>query len=331
MPGKKLVSGVIAFVFIAIAAAPAVVDAQGSGGQGLEIAPPLLDLKADPGQVLKAQIRVRNVTQSKLVTTAQFEDFVAQGEEGQPKILLNPNEKSPYSLKEWLSTPNSVTLNPGQRETINLTITVPKNASPGGHYGLVRFTGVAPELQDSGVSLSASVGTLLLVNVSGNVTQSAKVAELYTSQNGKRKSLFEYGPIGVTTRVQNTGNIHIQPKGTIQITDIFGRNIYIGQLNESTRNVLPGSIRKFDNNYNKKLLFGPLKVKADLVYGTDNQIASATKTIWVIPYKLIAIVILAILLLVVILKGYNRYIIKRASTNNAQTKSKKNKNKKNKP
>lgn len=309
---KKLVSALIALTLVSLTVFPAIADAQGSAGQGLEISPPLLDLKADPGKTIKTPIRVRNVTQGKLVIKAEFEDFVAQGEDGQPKILLNKDEKSPYSLKEWLSSPVNLALSPGQRETVELTINVPKDASPGGHYGVIRFTGTPPETEENTVSLSASVGTLLLVNVAGDAKQSAKVAELFTSQNGKKRGWFEYGPVDITTRVQNDGNIHFQPKGTIQVTNMFGRTSYVGQLNEANRNVLPGSIRKFEHQYGKKILFGRYKVRADIIYGSDNQIATATKTFWAIPYKLIIAVIAAIALLVFLLKGYNRLIINRA-------------------
>jgi len=308
--GKKFLSAVLAFSFILLAVGGAV-SAQ-NAGQGLEIAPPLVDLKADPGQVVKTQIRIRNVTKDPLVIKAQFEDFVSNGEDGQPKILLNPSEKSPYSIKDWLKTISSVTLAPGQRETLEVTISVPKDASPGGHYGVVRFTGTPPELEGTGVSLSASVGTLVLVNVSGNVTQSAKVAELYTSQKGKRRSLFEYGPITITTRIQNNGNVHFKPKGTVQVTNIFGKNVYLGQLNQDNRNALPGSIRKFEQTHNKKFLFGRYTVVADVVYGSESQITSAKTSFWVIPYKLITIVILAILLLIFIIRRYNKLIVKRA-------------------
>lgn len=322
---KKSISALIAVLFAVLTVLPlAAVHAQ-TAGQGLEISPPLLDLKADPGQTLQTQIRIRNVTKETLVVKAQYEDFVASGEDGQPKILLNPDEKSPYSIKDWLSAPASTTLAPEERKTMDVTIKVPKDAGPGGHYGVVRFTGTPPELADTGVSLSASVGTLVLVNVSGNVTQSAKIAELFTSQNGKKRNLFEYGPVGITTRVQNTGNIHFQPKGTVQVTNMFGKNVYVGQLNSDNRNVLPGSIRKFEQTMDKKMLFGRYTVRADVVYGSDNQITSQSISFWVIPYKLIAIILLALVLIVVIFRQYNKFIIRRAGNKkNGSKKSKDN-------
>lgn len=311
MRAKKLLAVFVASILTIVIAGGALVSAQ-NAGQGLEISPPLVDLKADPGQTIKTQIRVRNVTKDPLVVKAQFEDFVANGEDGQPKILLKEGEKSPYSIKDWLSSTSSITLASGQRENIEVTIAVPKDASPGGHYGVVRFTGTPPELEGTGVSLSASVGTLVLVNVSGNVKQSAKVAELFTSQNGKRRSLFEYGPITITTRVQNNGNVHFKPKGTVQVTNIFGKNVYLGQLNQDNRTALPGSIRKFEQTIDKKFMFGKYNVQADVVYGSDSQITSAKTSFWVIPYKLIGLIILGIVLLVFIVRNYNKFIVSRS-------------------
>lgn len=322
---NRVISVVAIFTLGLVFALPSLGHAQNVPGQGLEISPPLLDLKADPGQELKTTLQVRNVTQGSLVIRAQFEDFVAAGEDGQPRILLQEGEKSPYSIKDWLSASPEIALAPGQRQAVDVLIKIPKDASPGGHYGVVRFTGTPPELESTGVSLSASVGTLILVNISGNTTQSARVIQLFTSQNGQKRSLFEYGPINITTRVENTGNVHFQPKGTIQIKDIFGRTVHLAQFNQDNRNVLPGSIRKFENNYDRKLLFGRYTVQSDIVYGTENQIASAKTVFWVVPYKLIGLVLAGIVLLILLFRIYNRYIISRANRKNASAKNTKGK------
>ncbi len=286
--------------------------AQTNAGQGLEIAPPLINLTADPGQIIHTQMRVRNVTTQTVVVKAQYDDFVASGEDGQPKLLLDNTEKSPYSIKDWLSTPANETLIPQQQKTIDITVTVPKDASPGGHYGVVRFTALPPDATETSVSLSASVGSLLLVNVSGNVIQKAAIAELYTSQHGKKRSFFEYGPVTISTRVSNTGNVHVQPTGHMQITNMFGKQVASFEVNPNKANVLPQSIRRFDQVLNKKLLFGRYKVQTDLVYGTDKKIISSSATFWVLPYKLIVLALLGLVLLILLIRGYNRLILKRA-------------------
>ena len=60
-----------------------------STGQGLEISPPLIERQVNPGEKIEMDIKLRNVTDSTVTTTSQVDDFVAAGEDGQPKLLLD--------------------------------------------------------------------------------------------------------------------------------------------------------------------------------------------------------------------------------------------------
>jgi hypothetical protein len=318
----KRAIGLFLLLVLCLGAAGGHTSAQ-TPGQALEISPPLIELKADPGQTLNTQLRIRNVTQGTLITKAQINDFTAGEDEGQPKILFDEKETSPYTLKSWVSPIPDATLQKSQQLTVPVTLTVPKDASPGGHYGVVRFTGLPPELADQGVALSASVGTLFLVNVSGNIKESADISKIVTLTHGQPRNLFEYGPVTIDTYIKNTGNVHIKPKGTMRITDIFGKEKATYTFNATGGNVLPASTRKFEYVFNKKLLFGPYKVTADLVYGSKNTIVSSTHTFWVIPYKLILGVLGLLAILLFAIRQYNRYIVKRAQKTKTNAKTKK--------
>jgi hypothetical protein len=321
---KKIISAALSLAVL-LAAMPLAASAVTSSGagQGLEISPPLFDLKANPGQTLSAKVRLRNVTQETVQTKAQYDDFVAGDEEGLPKILLDQKEKSPYSIKDWLSSIPSVTLAPGEQKTLDIQIAVPGDAGPGGHYGVIRFTAAPPEVDQSAVSLSASVGSLILVSVSGDVQEKATIEQLAAAKGGKVGTAFEYGPIDIITRIKNSGNVHFKPSGTVRVTNIFGKEVASFELNERRTNVLPSSIRKYENRLDKKLLFGKYNIQADVVYGADNKIASETASFWVIPYKLIAITIAAIILIIFLIRNYNRYIAKRAVSKSGNGKKKK--------
>jgi hypothetical protein len=316
MKMRRLVSTVSILIILLV---PSLVSAENSTGQGLEISPPLIDIKADPGQSKSIQIYVRNVTNQTLIVSGEVNDFVAAGEDGQPKLLLEESDRSPYSIKDWIKTVPKVSLAAGERKAVSVGISVSTNAGPGGHYGVVRFTGTPPELEGTGVSLSASVGTLVLVNVSGNVVEKAKVAEIYTANNkGKKQNIFEYGPITLGLRLQNDGNVHLKPGGTLRVSNTRGKEVASFKLNEQGSNVLPGSIRKYEYSLNNKLLFGRYKVQADVVYGANNTIISVSKTFWAIPYKLILIASAALVLVIFLIRRYNRVIVKRASKKQGQ-------------
>ena len=70
-------------------------------GQALEIAPPLVNLKADPGETIKTEIKIRDIAQTQLLVTGEVNDFTSQGEEGIPKVDVDAEERSPYSIIGW--------------------------------------------------------------------------------------------------------------------------------------------------------------------------------------------------------------------------------------
>jgi hypothetical protein len=325
---RRRLAALTALVLLAVPAfSTSLVSGQGAG-QGLEISPPLIELNVNPGDVKEVEIYVRNVTRDPLIVGGEVNDFVAAGEDGQPKLLLDESETSPFTIKPWVTNLSKVTIGPQERKAIKATMSVPKDASPGGHYGVIRFTGTPPELEDTGVSLSASVGTLMLVNVSGDVKEAASIAEIYTSQNDKKRNMFEYGPVVLGLRLKNDGNVHFKPGGTIRVTNMLGKEIASFQLNDKGSNVLPQSVRKFEQLLNKKLLFGRYNVTADIAYGSQSTIVSGSKTFWVIPYKLIALGIGIIALLIFLVRSYNRYILKRAQKKQSGEPANEKKNKK---
>lgn len=311
-------SGTIAPAALA-ATTPATTPA--SGGQALEIAPPLTYLSVNPGQTVTSKILIRDVANTDLIVTGQANDFVASGENGTPKVILDNTTPDPYSMKDWVAPISSLTLKSKQIVTLTVTLHVPANASPGGHYGVIRFTGTPPSLNGTGVSLSASIGSLFLVTVSGKITDNLSVQEFSVNKAGKTGTLFQSGPLNFVERLNDSGNVHEEPAGLVTITDMFGRKLATLPVNQNSSNILPGSIRKFSENLDSsvignKHLFGRYTAKLSLTYGTSKKTLADTMSFWVIPYKLVAIIIVILIALFFALRyalrRYNRYVINRS-------------------
>lgn len=324
----------VAGLFIPVANVAAIQSNQptADSGQALEIAPPVLNLTGNPGQVLKAQISLRDVSNGALRVTGELNDFTASGEDGTPKIIMDDSEPSPYSLKSWVAPLPQLLLKPRQIENLPVTIRIPADAAPGGYYGVVRFTATAPELDDTGVSLSASLGALILLRVSGDVKENLAIEEFsVATPSGTVKNMFESTPLTFIQRVKNNGNIHEQPVGQVIITDMFGKKIAGVNVNLPPRNILPQTIRKFEQPLDKsvlgnKRLFGKYTATVTLTYGDKKQTVTSTKTFWVIPYTLIGVAIVALiagfLALRFMIRRYNSHIIKQATKTKAKSKSK---------
>jgi len=314
------------YVPIALAAPAPKSSSQGTAGQALEIAPPVINLTANPGQILKIQISLRDVSSENIIVSNQINDFIAASEDGTPKILLNNESSDPYSLKDWIAPLPNLLMIPKQIKNVPVTIKVPANASPGGHYGVIRFTAAPPELKGTGVSLSASLGALILIRVSGDVKESLAVQEFTINHDqdgktGQPGALFESTPIHIVERLKNTGNTHEQPVGQATITDMFGKKIAAVNINLPPRNVLPGSIRRFEQPLNSsvlgnKKLFGRYNAKLVVTYGATKQTLTSNTSFWVIPYRLIGTVIVLLVggffALRIFIRNYNRRIISKS-------------------
>lgn len=320
----------ITFSIVSIVNAEPISD-ESLNGQALEIAPPVIILSADPGETLTTQINIRDISSGSLLVKGEINDFTAAGEDGTPKIL-EESETSAYSLKNWVSFPSELLLNAKQLKKLPITINIPSNASPGGYYGTIRFTATAPELKDTGVSLSASLGALLMIRVKGEAKEELSIKDFFASNidtrdendievSGKVSNFFESAPIQFNQRLTNTGNVYEQPSGLVTITDMFGKKIATLGINQPPRQILPDSTRKFTQLLDKsvignKILFGRYKADLNVVYGDNKQTINSSLTFWVIPYRTILAIITAIIVLFIILrssiKRYNKHIIKKS-------------------
>ncbi len=344
--GITLTAGLLLWISISS------VIAQTNGGQGLSISPPLISLEADPGETVELDITLRNITGRDMVVRGEVNDFVARDESGEPMILLDDDVESSYSLKRYISSIPELPIAADEQVVATVSVVIPENASPGAHMGVIRFSGVSSgsDTDGSQVALSASVGTLVLINVSGDVDSSLSIEELAvmavdgdsdlstkvrSTDSSMNSGFLDSGPLTVALRLSNTGNIYLQPQGSITITNIFGREVNLNSsdedndsedksivFNSDKRNVLPESIRRIEQPLDKSFWFGRYTLTADIEYGPDRETVSQSLSFWVIPYKNIAIALVIIATLTILgvkgLKMYNRHIVTKFQQGNQQ-------------
>lgn len=318
---KRIFATILA-ILIALSTFAPVAQAQSGGGQALEIGPPVLNLTAEPGQVITSSINVRDVSTTDLIVTNEINDFGANGEDGTPQIILDNTQTSPYSIRSWIQPLDQVTLKSKELRAMPITIYVPEDASPGGYYGIIRFTGTPPNLDGTGVALNASLGTLIFLRVSGDVDEKISIEDFYANSGGTEYPLYEFKPITLSVRLKNEGNIYEEPTGLITVKNMFGKAIVTLPVNAEERVILPDSTRKFDQVIDDTavgtgLMFGHYTAELTVKYGSDGQTVSSSTSFWVIPYKLILagviLLILAFFVLRIIIHRYNQHIVQRAT------------------
>lgn len=265
-------------------------------GEGLTISPPIKELSLKTGESSEQKIRITNPTDKIVEVYPKVMNFKAKGEGGEPDFYESTDETAKFSLAKWISFNQSkLALTPEQVIEFKYTISVPEDAEPGGHYGVVFFATEPPkkEGETSQVALGSMIGSLVLVKVPGQIVEKAFVEEFDTNKN-----LYLKNNVDIKTRISNLGNVHFKPKGEIKINGWFGSEEKIA-FNEQNGNVLPDSTRKFENKWEpKSLKVGRYRADLSLTYGESEKSLTAFVTFWIIPWWVF--VILAIVLIVII-------------------------------
>jgi hypothetical protein len=293
------------------------------GGNALKIAPVRDSIAMDPGTSKVIDVYITNLTSVPATLKGVVNDFTAGTDEaGQPQLILDENQQAPsHSLKAYTGTIGSFTLAPGAQKDVKVTITVPKGAPGGGYYGAVRFY-PQQKAGEKNLNLAASVGSLVLLRVNGDVQEKLSIAT-FDVRRGDNAAFFFTGNKNMknVVRFQNTGNIQLEPFGKLQLKR-FGK--LVGEYEVNTQdpkaNVLPDSIRRFDTKLPKVSAFGKFTLEGNFGYGTTGQLLTAKVTFYVVPvvYVIIAVILLVLIVLAIVLlprmiRSYNRRIIRRAS------------------
>lgn len=314
-----------------LTSSPAFAAASSGAGNALSISPVRQDLVIKAGATDIVDVYVQNLTAQTITLQGIVNDFTASTDEsGAPAIILNPNQYAPsHSLKHYVAPLGDFTLKANQREDVKVTIAIPKGTAGGGYYGAIRFVS-ASSSSGKNVTLSASVGSLILVTVPGNLKEDVNVSGFDVEKESKSGS-FSPGSFFLSNksldgvvRFQNEGNVQEEPFGTI-ILKKGNKVLGTYQVNNTTPrgNVLPDSIRKFSIPLTHLGSFGKYTLEGNFGYGTTGQLLTASTTFYIVPGVVIATAIIVVLLILFaifglprMIRAYNRNVIRNATAKN---------------
>ena len=296
-----------------------------TGGNGLKVSPVTTNLVINKGEMRTVTIYVQNVTDAPATLQAVVNDFVASSDEsGKPALILDPGQYAPsHSLKRYVAPIDNFTLQPGEQRGVRVSITIPKSAVAGGYFGAVRFAPAAVSSSNN-VTLSASIGSLILVKVPGSFTEDLRLLSIdarTSADDNPQVLFFGNSKVVATVRFQNRGDVQEQPFGKIQLKQ-GSKQLALYEVNDTTPrgNVLPDSIRKFTVNLDKVGAFGQYTIVGNFGYGANGQLLTGQTTFYVIPLTaiIVGLVVLALALFGIfglprVIRRYNESVIRRAS------------------
>jgi len=304
----------------------------------LTVSPPRMEISGDPGQTINATYFLINEEAEPRTFYSSFANFEAVGETGVPRFL-----EAQEGLAVWLETLPQITLMPREEREVPLSIKIPQNADPGGHFAAVFWGTAPPQPAEAGqVAIGGKVGILVLLRVSGEVAGEAGLLEFSTKDN---KRFFTSLPIEFFWRFRNDSGDRVQPDGEITIKNTFGLTTAKLPANKGLGNVLPASIRKFNVPWQiedeeiieeeklgffrmvkrqwSEFHFGRYRANLQLRYtGNGEQEAKESFSFFIIPWQLLSIIVIILgivgFLGMLGLKRYNRWIIAKHEKRNKE-------------
>ncbi len=266
------------------------------------VGPGKVEAELDPGQSRTIEILVSNRTGIDREFMIEVEDFKGSQDPETPVILLGA-DRGPYSLRDYIRVEEQKFFLPnGKRARVPVTITIPKDAEPGGHYGSVLFSVVSTASATDGqikatAPVVSRIGSLLFVRVRGPIAESGLLKDFMTKGN---QSFFTKPLIPLRIIFENTGSIHLNPNGSIIVRNSIGNEIE--RIDIDPWFVLPGSTRLRETIIERDLMFGRYSAELTLDPGYDTPSQQKTIMFWVLPWKPFLIALVAIIFLSLIVR-----------------------------
>lgn len=276
----------------------------------IRISPALYEQVVNPGDRFSTSMNVTNPTAAAVQVTVGVQDI--SGLDGSGNPIFSSTTVPEYGLSSWVGiSQTEVTLPAHGSVSIPFTITVPRTAVPGGHYGAIFISFGATRPVFNGTGIGYQVGSLIDLRISGTANEQADVTEFATD-----KSLYQSPDVTFTATIADTGNVLLRPRGPIDITNMFGQKVATVIMNDSNQAVFPSGTQSFTAGWaGKGFEIGRFDAVMSLTYGDNaDKTTSASLEFWVIPViPIIAVLASIIFFIVIFVWSIKAYVRKRVN------------------
>jgi len=289
----------------------------------LTVGPARQQITINPGETTSFAIKYYNQSEISLSGVVKVADFVVDSTDGSPRIIDNAEQaNAKFTASKWVTlTFDQITVAPNDRVIVSGSLSVPKDARPGGRYVSVYFEpaiGTPSSVGTDGgaTGVAPRIASLLYIRVNGPIKEDAFISQMFA------KSFYEYGPIEVTAHIMNNGDYHVRPRGVFTLTNPLGGVVEQSGLKEA--NIFPDALRIFTTTVGEKWMMGKYKITLNAVYGEKAQVMERSLFVWVFPWRVALVIALMFVILGIIGRAiYKNIILKEASLESELSEEKK--------
>src|SRR4030042_641160 len=285
-----------AAIFLALLLCLHIFSLPSSAGVSIMVSPTMIDLTLNTEDTSTQEISIRNTGDEPTRIRVYAMDFSIDRENNY--IFSDPGHQS-YSCASWLGIEESdFGLGPAETKHVEVTISVPQEVEPGGHYAALFFETIPIETQPGvSVAIAGRIPSLFYLTIpgvtDGDIFANAEITSLMLPR------WVDGGPVEIGAVVRNTGNVHLTIAAKAYFTDFRGRQA--GEIDLGQTIVLPGTERAITGTWLKTPFIGPAQATVVIGYfDQHNQLVnrSMTGSFQIIPWKCIIAVFASLALIV---------------------------------
>ena len=255
----------------------------------LSVAPEIFELKVKRGEELSKKIKMLNQSGVPIPIEATVTNFGADENSGTITFFAEPGKRVgeeddiSFNPRKWINIENpNFILDSKETEVVDLSIKIPENAEPGGHYAVILFEPKLPSFYfEPGAALKTipKIGVLILFSVEVEGVKRtekplvvsefiipekfrlqkledflANISGLFQKAQAENRELFsivEKSELPFSLGIKNEDIVHIKPEGKLLIINSRGKIVGETEIKETT--VLPGRTRKFPIEFKPNL------------------------------------------------------------------------------
>jgi hypothetical protein len=263
---------------------------------GLTIQPIKISQTMKPGDSISGKIMLTNASEDDVFVDLAIQDFIPTA--GAETFQFVGRAPGVSTVRDWITfdgIKDHFTFKKGEAREVAYTIKAPANAEPGSHFGVLFFKAMRTADADAQIKVGTQVGVLVFITIPGKFEQKGTIT------NFSAPTFIQSGPVPFQLTFSNTGTVHFEPKGTIEITNMFGSKI--GSVPIEGYAVLPTGIKKMDFHWNVVgLLLGKYKATATIYDVDGNLLSTASSSFVALPVWYIVGFIVVLLVLFFIIR-----------------------------
>ncbi len=250
---KRIMSVAVAVIMAAAFSTASLVGPSVSAvsSSALSIAPKK-NYVIEPGDSIKDKLVIRNLdTAASLELSLRVIDFTFTDDGGTPKLFLDQNaEQTTWSLKPYLTVPQTVSIPPASSKSLDISVSIPKNRGAGSLYSAIIYSSGSGGADNvNNVGLSASGVTLVFTTIPGEMHEDLQLEKFgpYSKESRGYMGYFTAAePQVLAYTLKNNGNVAEAPVGSITLKHMFGQEYKINEVNPAKSLALIGQTRTFE-------------------------------------------------------------------------------------